>query len=269
MKPRFLFVAGALSIGLAGPAQAQWAVIDAANLNQSVANYAKMVEQIARQGEQIANQVRQIQQMEERLKRMGNMADFKSVAGFPDLRVDLNLPTRIRVWASQAANGRGIFGDTRDGAYVAISSDFPDFDGGTVARIPEPYAAAGQVVAKVDEFKEVQADVYTRREQLRAAIGKTTDALHAAETEAEVNKLKGILNAQYSQLAALDSEVALSAAEIQVRVAEANFMDKAQSDADAEARRVLAQEEAKKITRSFKPIYDSVLRYVKEESFHP
>lgn len=269
MKLRLLSVAVASGVGLVGPVRAQWAVFDAANLNQSVANYAKMVEQIARQGEQIANQVRQIQQMEERLKRMGNMADFKSVAGLPDLRLDLNLPTRIRVWASQAANGRGVFGDTRDGAYVAISSEFPDFDGGTVTRMPEPYEAAGQAVAKVDEFKEVQADVYTRREQLKAAIGKTTDALQAAETEAEVNKLKGVLNAQYSQLAALDSEVALSAAEIQVRVAESNVMDKAQAAADAEARTKLAKEEATKVAKTFTPRYECLLQYVSEKVFKP
>ncbi len=243
----------------------QWAVFDVANLQQSVTNYAAMVEQIAKEGEQIANQVRQIQQMEDRLKRMGNMADVKAVVGFPNLKLDLNLPTRIRLWAAQAANGRGIFGDTRGGVFTAIPDQFPDFDGAMVERNPARYAASQQIVAKVDEFKDVQADVYTRREQLKRAIAQTSEALQAAETEAEEKKLEAILNAQYSQLAALDSEVTLSAAEIQVRAAESAAVATAHDEADAEARRTLAQQEAKTLTATFAPQYGCLLQLVSEK----
>lgn len=247
----------------------QWAVFDVANLQQSVTNYAAMVEQIAKEGEQIANQVRQIQQMEDRLKRMGNMADVKAVVGFPNLKLDLNLPTRIRLWAAQTANGRGIFGDTRGGVFAAIPDQFPDFDGAMVARAPAPYAASQQIVAKVDEFKEVQADVYTRREQLKRAIAQTSEALQAAETEAEEKKLEAILNAQYSQLAALDSEVSLSAAEIQVRAAENVAMTEARGEADAETRSKLARAEAEKVARTFVPKYECLLQYLTERPFNP
>lgn len=248
-------------------ARAQWAVFDVANLQQSVANYGAMVEQIAKQAEQVSNQVRQIQQMEERLKRMGNMADIKNVVGLPELSLDLNLPTKIRVWAGGVARGRGIFGDTRGGVFRAVGDQFPDFDGGTIARDAEVYRPTQEIATKVDEFKSVQADVYARREELKKAIARTTDALRWAENEAEEKKLDAILNAQYNQLAALDSEVALSAAEIQVRTAEKVAMSDAQDEADAEARRKLAQEEAKKVSRTFKPLYGSVLLYVKEQPF--
>lgn len=254
---------------LTTPALAQWAVFDAAGLQQSVANYGAMVEQIARQGEQIANQVRQIQQMEDRLRRMGNMADIKNVVGFPSLRLDLGLPTRIRIWAAQAADGRGIFGDTRGGVFPAIDESFADFDGGTIAREPEQYVAAQQIAAKVDEFKEVQADVYARREQLKRAIAETSEALQAAETEAEQKKLESILNAQYSQLSALDSEVALSAAEIQVRAAENLVMGDVKAEADAETRSKLAKAEAEKVTRTFVPRYECLLQYLSERPFNP
>lgn len=247
--------------------EAQWAVFDVANLQQSVANYAAMIEQIAKEAEQIGNQVRQIQQMEERLKRMGNMADIKDVVGFPELSLDLNLPTRIRVWAGRVANGQGIFGDTRDGVFRAVDHQFPDFDGGAIVRDVEAYKPAQEITAKVDEFKEVQADVYARREELKKAIVRTTDALRLATTEAEEKKLEAILNAQYSQLAALDSEVALSAAEINVRAAEKAVMNEVREEADAEARRKLAQEEARRVSKTFKPLYGSVLLYVKEEPF--
>ena len=266
MKARLLVILGLVA---AAPAFGQWAVFDAVNFQQSITNYAAMVEQIARQGEQITNQVRQIQQMEERLKRMGNMADVKAIVGLPNLKLDLNLPTRIRVWAAQTADGRGVFGDTRGGVFAPIDQTFPDFDGGTISRASQPYAATQQITAKVDEFKEVQADVYTRREQLKRAIAQTTDALQAAETEAEEKKLEAVLNAQYNQLAALDSEVSLSAAEIQVRAAENVAVEAAHTEADAETRRKLVQQEASKITRVFTPLYQCMLQYVSEKPLQP
>ncbi len=269
MKRVFLlFIASAVI----GPVcRAQWAVFDIANLQQSVTNYGMMVQQIAKQGEQIANQVRQVQQMEDQLKRLGRMSDFKDLVGFPEFKLDLNLPTRIRVWAAGAAriDGTGIFGDTRGGIYRPIATEFPDFDGGSIARQGEPYKSAQELTAKVDEFKGVQADVYARREELRQAIARTSEALRTAETDAEERKLEAVLNAQYNQLAALDSEVTLSAAEIQVRAAEKVAMDDAQSEADSEARTKLAQEEAKKVGRTFKPLYGSVLLYVEERRFQP
>lgn len=262
------FIALIAGFAFAGPCMAQWAVFDIANLQQNVANYAAMVEQLAKEAEQIANQVKQIQQMEDRLKRMGNMAEIKAVVGFPELKWDLNLPTRIRVWAGRAAHAGEIFGDTRGGVFRPIYQDFRDSEGNTISREPEIYRPPLEITAKIDEFKAVQADVYTRRGDLKQAIARTSEELQAAETEAAEQKLEAILNAQYSQLAALDSEITLSAAEIQVRAAESIAMTKAQSEADAEARRKLAQREAEKIGATFKPLYQSVLLYVKEQPFN-
>ena len=265
---RFTFIAG---LAITHSCLAQWAVFDIANLTQSVTNYGAMVEQIAKQAEQISHQVRQIQQMEAQLKRLGNMADIKTIIGFPEFKLDLNLPTRIRVWAENATkvNGLGIFGDTRGDIFRAVVNEFPDFDGALIIREAEAYKPAHDITAKVDEFKEVQADVYLRRDDLRKAIARTSEALQVAETDAEEKKLEAILNAQYDQLAALDSEVTLSAAEIQVRAAESAAMTNAQNQADAESRRKLSQQESRKIGSTFKPLYGSVLLYVKEQPFKP
>jgi hypothetical protein len=104
---------------------------------------------------------------------------------------------------------------------------------------------------------------------LKQAIARTSDALQAAETEAEQQKLESVLNAQYGQLAAVDSEVALSAAEVQVKAAESTAMSNAQGEADAEARRHLAQQEAKKLSTTFKPAYECLLQYVTERRLAP
>jgi type IV secretion system protein TrbJ len=264
----YVFLFGFLVIS---PVSGQWAVFDIANLTQNVTNYAAMVEQIAKQAEQISNQVQQIKQMEDQLTRMGKMSDFKSLVGYPEVQLSLTLPTKITTWAETVAlvDGSGLFGDTRDGIYEPITSSFPDFDGVAVTRDPGAYKTAHEVTTKVNNFKQVQADVYSRREELKKAIAETSEALQSADTEAEEQKLEAILNAQYAQLAALDSEVSLTATEIQVKTSEASAMRDAQSQADAEARGVLARQEAKRISSTFKPIYGSILQYVNEQPYAP
>ena len=261
-----LFVAAGVTPGFA-----QWAVFDIANLTQNITNYAAMVEQIAKEAEQISNQMQQIKQFETQLNRMGDMAHFKSLVGFTEFRADLALPTKIKTWADGLArvDGRGLFGDTRGGIFLEISADFKDFDGETIERDATMYKDSHDMTVAVDEFKAVQSDVYTRREDLKRAIASTSEAMQAATTEAEQQKLAAVLNAQYGELSTVDAEVALSAAEVLVKAAEATAMSNAQSEAEAEARRRLAQQEVRKVSSTFKPQYDSVLRYVREERFRP
>lgn len=255
----------------ASRAFAQWAVIDAANLQQSVVQYAALIEQISNQATQISHQVQQIQQFETRLKRLGDMATVKDLVGFPELKLDLTLPTKVKTWAESLGevDGYGLFGDTRGGIFREISLEFPDFDGVLIERQPAAYKRAHEVTNKVDNFKEVQSDVYTRRENLKKAIAETSEAVRLAETDAEAKKQEAVLNAQYSQLVALDAEVALSAVEIQVKAAESTAMVDAQNEADAEARSRLAQQESRKLATAFKPAYECMLEYVTERRMSP
>jgi len=262
----FLFATAGIAPGFA-----QWAVLDIAGLQQSVVNYSAMTAQLAKQATQIANQVQQIQQFETQLKRMGDMANVKKLIGFPEFRLDLNLPTKVKTWADELkrVDGRGLFGDTRGGIFRGINAQFPDFDGVSIERDARVFKEANALTVTVDEFKAVQSDVYTRREDLKRAIASTSEALQAADTDAEEQKLSAVLNAQYGQLSAVDAEVALSAAEVQVKAAEATAMSNAQDDADAEARRRLAQQEVKKLSTTFKPRYECLLQYVSEQRLSP
>lgn len=253
------------------PAFAQWAVFDVPNLTQSIANYAALTEQIAKQATQISNQVQQIRQFETQLQRMGDMASVRSLVGFPEFRLDLSLPTQVKKWADGVArvDGRGLFGDTRGGIFPQINVQFPDFDGVRIDRDPQVFKQSHDIVVTIDEFKTVQSDVYTRREDLKRAIIRTSEALQAATTEAEEQKLQAVLNAQYGQLSAVDAEVSLSAAQVQVKAAEATAMNNAQNEADAEARRRLAQQEVTKLSTAFKPRYECLLQYVTERTLAP
>lgn len=245
---------------------AQIPVTDAANLQQSISQYAALVEQLSNQATQISNQMEQIRQFETELTRMGDMAAVKDLVGFPELKIEMTLPTKIQTWADGLAriDGYGLFGDTRGGVFRAVDAEFRDFDGRVVQRKAEPYKWAHEVAAKVNNFKDVQNDVYTRRERLREAIARTGEAVRLAPTDAEAQKQEAVLSAQYNQLTALDSEVTLSAAEIQVKAAEASAMADAQDEADAEARKRLAQQETGKLRTAFKPTYECMLQYVEE-----
>jgi septal ring factor EnvC (AmiA/AmiB activator) len=268
---RKILILTVVSAALAARCLAQIPVTDAANLSQNIINYAALINQLSNQAQQITNQVQQIQQMDNQLNRMGNMANITAVIGFPQLQFDQSSPTQIQTWSQNLAtvNGSGLFGDSRGGVYQPVAGQFTDFNGAPVERDPDTYMPAQAVTSQVDNFKAVQADIYARRQALKTAIAQTSDALQAATTDAEEQKLEAVLSAQYSQLASLDSEVELSAAEVQVKMAEANAMANAQTTADAEARRTLAQQEGTKIGSTFKPIYDSILTYVSERPFSP
>lgn len=253
------------------PASAQWAVFDVASLQQSITNYSALTKQIANQATQISNQIQQIQRLETQLQRAGDMANFRRLAGFDEFRVDLGLPTQIRKWGDRISrvDGRGIFGDTRGGIFPEITVQFPDFDGARVDREPQIFKQSHDVIVTVDEFKTVQSDVYVRREDLKRAIATTSEAMQAATTEAEQQKLQAVLEAQYGQLAAVDAEVALSAAEVQVKTAEATAMNNAKHAAEAETRRKLAQQEVGKVSTTFVPTYECMLQYVTERRLSP
>jgi hypothetical protein len=253
------------------PASAQWAVFDIASLQQNITNYSALTKQIANQAAQINHQIQQIRQMETQLQRVGDMADFRKLTGFAELRADIRLPTQIRTWADRLSrvDGRGLFGDTRGGVFQEIGMEFLDFDGGRIARDPQIFIQSHDVIVTVDEFKIVQDDVYVRRKDLKQAIGHTSEAMQAATTEAEHQKLQSVLEAQYNQLAAIDAEVALSAAEVQVKAAEASAMKNAQRVAETETRRRLAQQEVGKVSSTFVPIYECMLQYVTERRLSP
>lgn len=264
MNPKLLLIFALFGVL---PTFAQFAVIDIKNIEQSVINYSALTKQIANQAVQIANQLQQIRQFETQLERMGDMANVKDLLGFSELRLDLDLPTQVKKWADGVAkvDGRGLFGDTRGGIFPEIKLEFPGFDGSPILRSPELFKQAHDLVVTVDEFKTVQSDVYTRREDLKKAIATTSDALQSAATEAEEKKLQAVLTAQYGQLSAVDAEVSMSAAQVQVKTAEAAAMTQAQNDADAEARGRISQQEVSKVSTVFKPTYESMLQYVREK----
>lgn len=263
-----------LLLAVGSIARAQLVVVDPANLAQAVSQYSALVQQISNQATQISNQIQQIQQLttqirqfDTQLSRLGDMAAIKNLIGFGQLKVDLSLPTKLEAWADslKKVDGSKILQDTRGGLYTALTTSFEDFDGATVERDAERYKSAEVVITNVDNFVAVQNDILTRRAELKEAIEVTTEAVRNAATVAEEQKQQAILEAQYDQLATLDSEIQISAAEIRAKVAEAEAMKKAQEKAEAETRSHTNQQEGDKVSKAYKPYYGCMLQYVKEK----
>ncbi len=62
----------------------------------------------------------------------------------------------------------------------------------------------------------------------------------------------------------MDAEISLSAAEVQVKAAEAVAMNNAQEQAEAESRQKLLQQEVRKISSTYQPSYECMLQFVSE-----
>ncbi len=142
------------------------------NLVQSATNYAVLVEQLSKQAMQISNQVQQIAQYETQLKRMGDMANVKSLVGFSEFRADLALPTKIKTWADgmTRVDGSGpVWRHPWRSVSWGLRPEFRGFDGETIERDATVYKEAHDMAVTVDEFKTVQSDVYKRREDLKRA----------------------------------------------------------------------------------------------------
>jgi uncharacterized protein YgfB (UPF0149 family) len=92
--------------------------------------------------------------------------------------------------------------DTGAGLFQVIGKEFTTPGGRTKARREEPYRPIAAAQNATANYLEVSNDAATRRVALKAEIAKTTETLKTARTDAEVQKLTGVL---VGLAAALDS----------------------------------------------------------------
>jgi hypothetical protein len=202
----------ALVLTGAGQAQAQWVVYDPANTVQSIVNTAM---EVAKFVEMINNQVQQIKQLTEQVQTLHHYVDlFGDPAKFlptsiPALTVDLRrtelglaldqLEASIHTGTAMAYTGHGL--------YQAVHEEFLTPKGTRVERRPEPYRPIAAVQNTTQNFLAVSKDAGTRRVSLKAEIARTTDALKSAKTDAEVQKLTGVLVGLSAALSGTDHEI--------------------------------------------------------------
>jgi hypothetical protein len=94
-----------------------------------------------------------------------------------------------------------------NGLFSSIGNTFKTPDGANVTRREAPYLPIAAVQKTTDNFLSVSTDATARRIALKEEIARTTTALKSATTDAEVQKLTGVLIGLSSALNNTDYEI--------------------------------------------------------------
>jgi hypothetical protein len=196
MKKLIALAIAVVGIGLS--AQAQWIVHDPGATVQSILNTAQ---EIAKYIEMIQKQVQQIQALNDQLTEFKRYEDLfgdpKAVllSTLKPLTDDLRkgeLGQTLTTLEGDVNASQAMLYDA-SGMFHSIGTTFTTPNGRTVTRLELPYLPVAAVQKTTDNYLSVSTDATSRRVALKAQIAATTDAIKAAKTDAEVQKLTGIL----------------------------------------------------------------------------
>ena len=201
---------------------AQWVVFDPALQTQSILNSAQ---EIAKFVEVVNNQVQQIQSLANQLNEFKHYEDLfgdpKSVAlsMVSALTTDLRKTEPGKNLEDLLKSADGAYALTYDasGIYHAVGEIFTTPGGQKITRPADEYRSYAAVNRAADNYVSAASDAASRRTMLKNQIAQTTEQLKTATTDAEVQKLNGVLLGLSADLASADHEVnqALASALVQ------------------------------------------------------
>ena len=207
-----LIVAALIALPLAFSARAQWIVYDPAMHTQQIMDE---VQNLAKYVEMINNQVQQIQTLTSQLTEFKN---YEAVFGNPSkgvlsmvaplnadlqkLEPGLNLENLVA-----SADGNFALTYNNSGIYATVGTSFQTPGGQTIQRPAEQYKLFAAINRTADNYIAVAADASSRRAAIKTQIAQTIEQLKNAATDAEVQKLQGVLTTQNADLASTDDEV--------------------------------------------------------------
>jgi hypothetical protein len=243
--------------GLTASARAQWVVYDPANTIQSIINTAQEIAQFVNV---INNQVQQIQQLTEQVETLHHYVDLFgdpskfAPASITALTTDLkkaelgetltDLQATADAATAMAYTGAGLF--------HAVGEKFTTPNGTTVQRREEPYRPIAAVQQTTGNYLDVSKDVAARRVALKAEIARTTDALKTAQTDADVQKLTGVLVGLSAALDSTDHEISQATASALVQDIANRADDKRQVEAKKEQQHAEFTEAVDKYGKTFR-----------------
>jgi len=201
-----------VTVGIAASARAQYIVYDPANTAQSIVNTAQ---EIARFVEMINNQVQQIKTLTDQLNEFKHyeslFGDPKTVL-LPTVQPLVSDLTHTELGETLATLEGTI--NTADamlynagGLFASIGTTFNTPGGQTITRPTDPYKPVAAVQRTTDNYLAVATDAAARRVALKNQIATTTEQLKAATTDAEVQKLQGVLTGLSAALNNTDYEI--------------------------------------------------------------
>ena len=193
-------------------ARAQWVVYDPTMNIQQILDTAQ---EIAKYVQMINNQVQQIQTLTDQLnefKNYENLFGNPSKVLLPTVQPLVNDLTKTELGQTLttlegAVNSGQAMAYNGDGLFHSIGTTFTTPDGQRVTRQQAPYLPVAAVQKTTDNYLSVSTDAASRRVALKQEIAATTDQLEAATTDAEVQKLTGVLVGLSSALNNTDYEI--------------------------------------------------------------
>jgi len=200
-----LIVATLIALPLAFSARAQWIVYDPAMNAQQIIDTAQ---QIAKQVEQIQMLTSQLNEFKNYESLFGNPSQVALsmvaplTADLQSLEPGLNLENLLTI-----ADGNYALTYNGSGIYATVGASFQTPGGQTVQRPADQFKPFAAINRTADNFVAVADDAAARRTTIKNQIAQTIEQLKNATTDAEVQKLQGILTSQNADLASTDAEV--------------------------------------------------------------
>ena len=220
MKKLITIIAVALPLAFA--ARAQWIVYDPTMNVQQIIDEA---ESIAKYVTMIDNQVQQINTLTSQLTEFKN---YEAVFGNPGkvglsmvapLDADLQSlePGKNLENLVSSADGNYALTYNDSGLYATVGASFQTPGGQTIQRPADQYKLFAAINNAANNYVTVADNAAQRRATIKDQIAQTTQQLQNATTDAEVQKLHGVLTSLNADLASTDDEVNQAVASAQVQ----------------------------------------------------
>ena len=206
-----------VALPLAFSAHAQMVVYDpTVNIEQILSE----AENLAEFAQMIDNEVTQIQTLGDQLSEFKN---YESLFGNPS-QVTLSMvpaldsdlqnhePGQNLENLVSSADGNYALTYNDNGIYASVGTSFQTPHGQSIQRPPDQYKKYAAVNDTANNYVSVADDAAKRRATIKDEIAQTTQQLQSATTDAEVQKLHGVLTSLNADLASTDDEVNQAAA---------------------------------------------------------
>ena len=217
-----IIAAALIALPLAFSARAQWIVYDPTSNIQQILDQA---ENLAKYVTMIDNQVQQIDTLTSQLSEFKN---YESLFGNPSqvvlsmvapLNADLQSlePGKNLENLVSSADGNYALTYNDSGLYATVGASFQTPRGQTIQRPADQYKLFAAINNAANNYVTVADNAVQRRATIKNQIAQTTQQLQNATTDAEVQKLHGVLTSLNADLASTDDEVNQAAASAQVQ----------------------------------------------------
>jgi hypothetical protein len=212
---RIIIIITAVALPLAFSARAQYIVYDPKS----------DIQQILDTAQQIAKQVEEIGVLTSQLNEFKN---YESLFGNPS-QVVLSMVTPLATDLQGVepgqnlenlvgkANGSSAMTYNNNGIYTTVGTSFQTPKGQTIQRSTNQYQRFSAVINTASNYVTVADNAAQRRATIKTNIAQTIQQLQKATTDAEVQKLHGVLTSLNGDLASTDDEVNQAAASATVQ----------------------------------------------------